>query len=146
MTLHLIKLSVGTDSVEDLQSWIDGRLKAERKRGTKQPQRVHVTRMVPKRADDILDGGSIYWVIRGEIACRERVLGIEPFVDGEGIGRCRLILDPKCVPVRPRPFRAFQGWRYLETKDAPPDLGKVARGTEAMPEEMRRELRELGLL
>ena len=146
MPLHLLKLSVGTDSIEDLQSWIDGRLKAERKRGTKGARRVHVTRMVPKRAAEILEGGSIYWVIRGEIACRERVLGIEPFVDAEGVGRCRLVLDPQCVPVRPRPFRAFQGWRYLEAKDAPPDLGKVARGTQAMPEEMRRELRELGLL
>lgn len=146
MALHLIKLSVGTDSVEDLQTWIDARLKDQRKRGVKRPQRVHVTRMVPKRAEEILDGGSIFWVIRGEIACRERVLGIEPFVDKDGIGRCRLILDPKCVPVRPRPFRAFQGWRYLDAKDAPPDLGRVARGTEAMPEPMRRELRELGLL
>ena len=146
MALHLIKLSVGTDSVEDLQTWIDARLKDQRKRGGKRPQRIHVTRMVPKRAEEILDGGSIFWVIRGEIACRERVLGIEPFVDKDGIGRCRLILDPKCVPVRPRPFRAFQGWRYLDAKDAPPDLGRVARGTEAMPEPMRRELRELGLL
>src|SRR5690606_37464455 len=124
MPLHLLKLSVGTDSIEDLQSWIDGRLKAERKRGTKGARRVHVTRMVPKRAAEILEGGSIYWVIRGEIACRERVLGIEPFVGSEGVGRCRLVLDPQCVPVRPRPFRAFQGWRYLVAKDAPPDLGK----------------------
>ena len=102
--------------------------------------------MVPKRADEILDGGSIYWVIRGEIACREQVLGIEPFTDGDGIGRCRLILDPHCVPVRPRPYRAFQGWRYLAPGDAPPDLGAISKGVEAMPEDMRRELRELGLL
>ena len=90
--------------------------------------------------------GSIYWVIRGEILCRERILDIRPFVDKEGVGRCRLILDPKCVPVRPRPYRAFQGWRYLADKDAPPDLDRVARGTAKMPEPLRRELRELGLL
>jgi hypothetical protein len=102
--------------------------------------------MVPKRAEEILDGGSIYWVIRGEILCRERILDIRPFVDKDGVGRCRLVLDPKCVPVRPRPYRAFQGWRYLDPKDAPPDLARVARGATNMPEPLRRELRELGLL
>ena len=70
--------------------------------------------MVPKRAEELLDGGSIYWVIRGEMLCRERILDVRPFVDKDGIGRCRLVLDPKCVPVRPRPYRAFQGWRYLD--------------------------------
>jgi len=78
--------------------------------------------------------------------CRERILDIRPFVDKEGIGRCRLVLDPKCVPVRPRPYRAFQGWRYLNAKDAPPDLSRVAKGASNMPEPLRRELRELGLL
>jgi hypothetical protein len=102
--------------------------------------------MVPKRAAELLDGGSIYWVIRGEILCRERILDIRPFVDRDGVGRCRLVLDPQCVPVQPRPYRAFQGWRYLQAKDAPPDLGRVAPGAVNMPEPLRRELRELGLL
>lgn len=146
MALHLLKLSVGTDSVKDLEDWIKQKRKERRLNGEKNPRRIHTTRMVPKRADEILDGGSIYWVIRGEIACRERILGIEPFVDKEGIGRCKLVLDPKCVLVQPRPFRAFQGWRYLTAKDAPPDLDKVARGAADMPEPLRRELRELGLL
>ncbi len=146
MPLHLIKLSVGTDSVEDLEGWIKQKLKEQRARGVKKPRRIHVTRMVPKRMDEILEGGSIYWVIKGAIACRERVLGIEPFTDKDGVGRCRLILDPRCIPVRPRPYRAFQGWRYLDAGDAPPDLGRVAKGLETMPEPMRRELRELGLL
>ena len=100
MPLHLIKLSVGTDSIEDLEDWIKLKLKEQRKRGVKKPQRIHTTRMVPKRADDILDGGSIYWVIKGEILCRERILGIEPFTDKDGVGRCKLILDPKAdIPV-----------------------------------------------
>jgi hypothetical protein len=146
MPLHLIKLSVGTDSIEDLEDWIKLKLAEQRKRGVKKPQRIHVTRMVPKRTEEILDGGSIYWVIRGEILCRERILDIQPFVDKDGIGRCRLVLDPKCIPVRPRPYRAFQGWRYLDPKDAPPDLGKAERRTANMPEPLRRELRELGLL
>lgn len=145
MALHLIKLSVGTDSVEDLQRWIRQKMKEKKKRGRK-AERTHTTRMVPKRVDELLDGGSIYWVIRGQIACRERILAVRPFVDKEGIGRCHLVLDPKCVLVEPRPFRAFQGWRYLEVKDAPRDLDRAAPGVGAMPEPLRRELRDLGLI
>ena len=145
MTLHLIKLSVGTDSVEDLQHWIRQKMKEKKKRGHK-VERVHTTRMVPKRTEELLDGGSIFWVIKGQIACRERILAIRPFVDKDGIGRCHLVLDPKCVLVAPRPFRAFQGWRYLEVKDAPRDLDRAAPGVGAMPEPMRRELRDLGLI
>lgn len=146
MPLHLVKLSVGTDSIEDLEEWIKLKLKEQRKRGVKRPERIHITRMVPKRAAELLDGGSIYWVIRGEILCRERILDIRPFVDRDGVGRCRLVLDPTCVPVQPRPCRAFQGWRYLAAKDAPADLARVAPGAVGLPEPLRRELRELGLL
>src|SRR5690242_13952130 len=146
MTLHLIKLSVGTDSVEDLERWIKQKMKEKKKRGVKKVERVHTTRMVPKRVDELLDGGSIYWVIRGQIACRERILAIRPFTDKDGIGRCHLVLDPKCVPVEPRPFRAFQGWRYLDVKDAPRDLDRLGKGVAKMPEPLRRELRDLGLL
>ena len=145
MPLHLIKLCVGCDSVRDLQDWIKQKLKEKRRRGEK-AEHIHRTRMVPKRAEELTDGGSLFWVIRGEILCRERILDIRPFVDKAGVGRCKLVLDPKCVPVRPRPYRAFQGWRYLTDKDAPPDLDRVARGTSNMPEPLRRELRELGLL
>jgi hypothetical protein len=145
MPLHLIKLSVGTDSVADLEDWIQQKLKAQKRRG-KKPERIHPTRMVPKRADELIDGGSIYWVIRGQIMCRERILDIRPFTDKDGIGRCRLVLDPKCVLVEPRPRSAFQGWRYLEDKEAPRDLSRAAPGAAKMPEQMRRELRELGLL
>ena len=145
MPLHLIKLSVGCDSVRDLEDWIKRKLKEKRKRGQK-PERIHTTRMVPKRADELVDGGSIYWVIRGEVMCRERILEVRPFVDKDGIGRCGLVLDPKVVLVEPRPYRAFQGWRYLAAKDAPRDLAKAAPGAAAMPDTLRRELRELGLM
>ncbi len=141
--LHLIKLCVGCDSVKDLEDWIKQKLKG--RRGAKRV-RHHTTRMVPKRADEILAGGSLYWVIRGQIMCRERILDIKPFVDKEGIGRCHITLDCKPVLVEPRPFRAFQGWRYLEAKDAPRDLDRAAPGAKDMPEELRRELRSLGLL
>ena len=145
MPLHLLKLCVGVDSVKDLEGWIKTRLKDKKKNGEK-PEHIHTTRMVPKRADDLVDGGSLYWVIKGEILCRERLLAIRPFTDKDGIGRCRLVMDGKIHLVQPRPFRAFQGWRYLEEKDAPTDLDRAARGARAMPEDMRRQLRELGLL
>ena len=82
----------------------------------------------------------------GQIMCRQQLLAVRPFTDKEGIGRCRLALEPKVVLVEPRPFRAFQGWRYLEATAAPRDLDRVAPGAAMMPEDMRRELRELGLL
>ncbi len=145
MPLHLIKLAVGCDSVRDLEDWIKQKLKAKRKVGEK-PERIHTTRMVPKRADELTDGGSLFWVIKGEITCREAIRAIRPFVDKDGIGRCRIVLDGKPVLVGPRPFRAFQGWRYLTAKDAPRDLDKVVKGAAAMPETLRRELRELGLM
>jgi hypothetical protein len=141
--LHLIKLCVGCDSVKDLQDWIKQKLKT---RDTRKRVRNHTTRMVPKRAEELIDGGSLYWVIRGQIMCRERILGVEPFVDREGVGRCHVVLDCKPVLVEPRPYRAFQGWRYLDPKDAPRDLDRAAPGARDMPEDMRRELRDLGLL
>ncbi|HUI12734.1 MAG TPA: DUF1489 family protein [Xanthobacteraceae bacterium] len=145
MPLHLIKLCVGCDSVRDLEDWIKQKLKAKRKAGEK-PEHIHRTRMVPKRADELTDGGSLYWVIRGEVMCRQRIRDVRPFRDKDGIGRCGLVLDPKLVLVEPRPCRAFQGWRYLAANDAPRDLDKAVKGAAAMPEKLRRELRELGLM
>jgi hypothetical protein len=145
MALHLIKLCVGCDSVQDLEDWIKEKLREKKKR--RQPvEHIHTTRMVPKRADELVAGGSLYWVIRGAIMCRERLLAVRPFIDKEGIGRCRLVLDGKLVLVQPRPFRAFQGWRYLAASDAPRDLDRAAPGAAKMPEDLRRELRDLGLL
>src|SRR5437763_1622829 len=91
-------------------------------------------------------GGSLYWVIRGEIAAREKLLAIEPFRDRDGIGRCRLVMQPKVIAVSPRPVRPFQGWRYFDHGVAPPDLGKAAAGIAAMTEPLRRELRDRRLL
>jgi hypothetical protein len=102
--------------------------------------------MVPKRIDELLGGGSLFWVIRGHVACRQALLDVRPFTDADGIGRCRLVLEPKLVPVAPRPFRPFQGWRYLTTKDAPRDIDSRTGDLAVMPEDMRRELAELGLL
>jgi hypothetical protein len=145
MPLHLIKLCVGAESIADLEEWVAERV-AERVRRGGAPRSQHVTRMVPTRAAELVDGGSLYWIIKGQLSARQRLMEIEPFVDVDGVGRCRLWLDPEIVPVRPRPFRAFQGWRYFADKDAPPDLAAAGAGAADMPEELRRELGELGLL
>jgi hypothetical protein len=145
VALHLLKLCVGCDSVKDLEDWIRARLK-DRKRRRLAREHLHTTRMVPKRAAELTDGGSLFWVIRGQVMCRQRILAVRPFTDKEGIGRCRLALEPKLTLVEPRPSRAFQGWRYLAEKDAPRDLDRAAPGAKLMPEALRRELRELGLL
>ena len=110
-------------------------------------QPVHVTRTLPKRHREIAGKGSIYWVIRGTLSCRQAITAIEKLTDADGIPRCRLVFDPRLVPVSPRPCRPFQGWRYLTSRDAPADLGAGQSGDLAeMPEALRRELVGLGLL
>ena len=143
MPLHLLKLCVGAESIKDLEDWIGETLAARDARGLPVEQ-THTTRMVPTRTDEILDGGSLYWVIKGEVACRQRLTAIRPFVDSDGIRRCHLVLEPMVHRVEPRPNRPFQGWRYLAAKDAPPDL--AGEHAAAMPDQLRRELRSLGLL
>lgn len=138
MALHLIKLCVGAESIADLQAWIQARQKQT------PGVHAHVTRMTPKRGAELLDGGSLYWVIKGQLCARQKLVGVTPFVDTDGIGRCALQLDDEVVAVAPRPWRAFQGWRYLDAADAPADLG--TSGAAEMPEALRRELSELGLL
>lgn len=144
MTLNLIKLCVGAESVEDLEEWIERRL-AERRRAGQPVEHFHTTRMVPKRVDELTDGGSLYWVIKGQVQCRQRLLEVRPFRDKEGIGRCHLMLEPKVVRTRWQPKRAFQGWRYLKPAEAPADLPANA-DIAAMPGHLRNELAELGLL
>jgi len=144
MPLHLIKLCVGCDSVEDLEEWIAFRLD-ERRRAGEPAEQFHTTRMVPTRATELLEGGSLYWVIKAQVQCRQRLLDIRPFTDDEGIGRCHLILEPTVVRTEWQPRRAFQGWRYLKEADAPRDIGTAA-GRMALPPQLRQELAELGLL
>lgn len=146
MALHLIKLCVGAESLRDLEEWIAERLAVKRAAG--QPaEQTHRTRMVPKRIAELLDGGSLYWVIKGQVAARQTILDIRPFTDDDGIGRCNIVLEPELVPVMPRPHRPFQGWRYLLDHEKPVDLtGRAGAAIAEMPEMLRRELRELGLL
>lgn len=148
MPLHLVKLCVGCDSVEDLRDWIEERRRDAAARGETYEQ-THTTRMAPRRADELLDGGSLYWVVRGAVQVRQRLLGVRPFTDADGVARCRLALDHGgLVLTEPRPMRPFQGWRYLKDEAAPRDLGPLgdAGSPDGLPDHLRRELARLGLL
>ena len=144
MTLNLLKLCVGCDGIEDLEEWIAMKLD-ERRRAGEPIEHFHTTRMVPNRTEE-LASGSLYWVIKGNVQCRQRLLGVRRFTDKEGIGRCHLLLDPEVVPTQWQPRRPFQGWRYLKPQDAPADLGGGKSALLEMPPQLRRELAALGLL
>lgn len=135
--VNLLKLCVGAESVEDLTGWQNDRF------GTGTP--FHVTRMWPKRAEEVLAGGSLYWVFKGLVLCRQRIVGLEERTGIDGITRCAILLDPEAVRVEPMPKRPFQGWRYLEAKDAPADLraGREAEGH--LPRDLAAALAEIGL-
>ena len=145
MSLNLVKLCVGVSAVEELQAWIDYRLDQKR-RGGKEVSQSHTTRMVPKRMEELLDGGSLYWVIKGNVQCRQLLTDIRPFTDKEGIKRCDLVLEPRLILTEWQPRRAFQGWRYLKPEDAPADLGSSQSGVNSLPPDLRIELSNLGLL
>ena len=144
MTLHLIKLCVGAESLDSLAKWQTRRLAELKKRG-KKLELVHVTRQTPKRAEDLLEGGSLYWVIRGYIAVRQRLIDIRPARARDGVPRCGLVYDPELVPTLRRARRPFQGWRYFKPQDAPPDARSL-KGGKGLPEALQIELAELGLL
>jgi hypothetical protein len=147
MTLHLIKLCVGCESIADLASWQAERLKQRRQAGEKNPQLFHRTFQMPKRRDELLVGGSLYWVIKGVIQVRQPLTDIVEGTKEDGRPCCVLLLKHELVPVRPTPRRAFQGWRYLNADEAPEDLGRGASaGIAAMPPKLRKELAELGLM
>lgn len=138
MPLNLIKLCVGVSEIEEMRSWV------AISKGQNETL-DHVTRMFPKRKDEILPNGSLYWVIRGMILCRQPIADLEQVTGVDGINRCRIVFKPKIILVRPTPRRPFQGWRYLTAEDAPPDMAKGAK-VEDMSDAMRRELGALGLL
>lgn len=145
MTLHLIKLAVGVESMDHLADLQRVRREARQKR-KEMPELMHITRMWPKRQDELLDGGSIYWVIKGVVRCRQRLTGFFETLNGQGLPSCGLALDPQLVAVAPRGFRAFQGWRYLTAADAPADRPDGAAAEADLPAEMAEELRGLGLI
>lgn len=145
MALHLIKLCVGVETVQDLADWQAERLK-RLKRAGKTPELCHRTLQTPRRRDEVLAGGSLYWVIRGFVLVRQRVLDLRPDVKDDGIACCGIVLDAELVTTRAHKRRAFQGWRYLDAADAPKDAEVMEAADDAMPRAMREDLRELRLI
>lgn len=143
--LHLLKLCVGADDVEDLKIWQTGR-GIERARLGLDPRPRHTTRMWPKRADEVLSGGSLYWVIKGVIAARQRLEAVDEVIGEDGIRRCDLVLNPRIVLTSPAPRRPFQGWRYLRADEAPRDLSRGSSGDAGLPETLRAAVAEYGVL
>ena len=130
----MIKLVVGAATIEDMLDW------RARNGGENQPWIMN-TRMTPRRGDELVDGGSLYRVFKGVILCRQRILAV--ITVGEGVNaRCEVALDATIIRIAPTPRRAFQGWRYLDPKDAPPDLDTEAFGD--VPDDLARQLREVG--
>jgi len=138
VTVHMIKLCVGPDNVEELAL-------RQNLRKKQMNEVFHVTRMYPRRAKELIQNGSIYWVIKGLVQVRQRIIDIQKFRDAEGVCRCKLFFDPKLTQVHYQPRRAFQGWRYLEPEDAPPDM-VIHQDEDALPDKLRKELLELCLI
>lgn len=139
--MHLIKLSVGTQSVESLNEW----QKKPRAQGADGLPR-HITRMWPKRRDEVLQGGSIFWVIQGHILCRQRLLRFDEVIGSDGIRRCAFVLEPQLIRTTIVRRRPFQGWRYLTLEDAPADLAMTRENEEALPTELSAALADIGVI
>ena len=142
MTIHLQKLSVGSESIMTLQDW-QKKVVARRRKAGLSPYHEHVTRMFPKQAEALLDGGSIYWVIKGLIQCRNEIAVLAETKTKDGRKACSILMVPKLIPVVPTPKRPFQGWRYLKIEDAPADLNEIG-GANDLPPELRAKLANLG--
>jgi hypothetical protein len=138
--INLLKLCVGADSIEDLTDWQDSQ-QARWPKGCS----VHVTRMWPKREDELLAGGSLYWIIKGVILCRQRLLGLEKEQGADGITRCALVMDRTVIRTEAAPRRPFQGWRYISPEDSPRDLPMGRATDDTLPPDMARALAEIGL-
>jgi len=140
MGLNILKLCVGCESVEDLESW-----QHDHRHLWPAGRTEHITRMWPKREAEVLDGGPLYWVIKGSILARQRILGLEERQGADGILRCALILDAEVIRTEAAPRRPFQGWRYIDPADCPPDRRTAARGETALPPALAMALAELGV-
>ena len=139
MALHIIKLCVGVAEIDELAV-------SQKRRLDRGELLFHTTRMMPRRQTEVLDGGSLYWVIKGSVQVRQLISDIVPIVSEDGIRRCRLMLDKQLIATRPQPRRPFQGWRYLKADDAPADIAVYDGNNQDLPPAMRAELVELGLL
>ncbi len=139
--INLIKLSVGSESVETLVEW----QKNPRAQGDDGLPR-HITRMWPRREAELLNGGSIYWVIKGIVLCRQRVVRLDEVTGSDGIRRCAIVLTPELVRTVSAPRRPFQGWRYLPVEDSPADLPAGRSQEDSLPDELSAALADIGVL
>lgn len=139
--INLIKLSVGSESVESLAEWH----KTQRAQGPDGLPR-HITRMWPRREAEVLNGGSIYWVIKGVVLCRQRILRLDEVIGADGIRRCAIVLNPELVRTTAAPRRPFQGWRYLDPADSPADMKAGAKQEDRLPHDLSVALAEIGVL
>ncbi len=144
-SLHMVKLCVGAEGVDDLRIWQDKRSAARRAAGS-DPRPRHVTRMWPRRADELLAGGSLFWVFKGAILARQRIESLDEVIGEDGIRRCAIVMDPEIVLVEARPRRPFQGWRYLTVADAPLDLTNQQPDGTSLPVELAMALNTLGVV
>ena len=140
-TVNLLKLSVGTESVESLTAWQTGYAKR-----FEDGMPRHITRMWPRREAEILRGGSIFWVIKGLIQCRQRIARLDRVTGQDGTERCAIVLEPGLIRTATVPKRPFQGWRYLEVADAPPDLPENRQNEDSLPPYLAGALAEIGVL
>ncbi len=140
--MHLQKLSVGSQSIETLGAY-QKNLAIRRKAEGVGDYADHITRMSPKRREELLGGGSIYWVIKGVMQCRNKILGLEKTLTQDGRKACRIVLHPDLILITPTPRRAFQGWRYLTPEDAPKDLSSLGDAAN-LPASLRTKLVNLG--
>ncbi len=138
--LNIIKLSVGSDTVESMVAW---QASAQAKGPDGLPR--HVTRMWPRREKELLDGGSIYWVVQGIVQCRQRILRLDEVVRADGIRRCGIVLDPEVIRTQTAPKRPFQGWRYLPAQDAPADLPENRQNEDSLPASLSAALADIGV-
>ena len=138
--INLLNLCVGAESVEDLLDW-------QRSQRPHWPDgcAIHVTRMWPKREADLLEDGSLYWVIKGVILARQRLVDLQEVNLGDGIPRCALVLDQEVIRTEAAPRRPFQGWRYLDPKDSPRDLPKGRAKDDPLPPALAQALADIGL-
>ena len=139
--VHLIKLSVGTETVEGLKRW-----QSEKRIQAPDGNPMHVTRMWPKREADLLNGGSIYWIIKGFLQCRQRILRLDEMISEDGIRRCAVVLDSEIALTTSVKKRPFQGWRYLEPAQAPVDLARRHSDEPPLPPNLAGALADIGVI
>ena len=139
--IHLVKLSVGSETVEDMSEW-----QTTRRAQTDDGLPRHITRMWPKREQALLNGGSIFWVIKGFLQCRQRILRLDEMIGADGIRRCAIVLDPQIIRTNSAKKRPFQGWRYLPVSDAPIDLAAQRENEDQLPPELANALADIGVV